>query len=80
VKQLIKNTCQLKGVYNQAYLVAQVCLFILVIISKLNRVCVCVCVAAGEEIDIHDTLADTTSLKKLASTYLPGRLIREYIG
>jgi hypothetical protein len=54
--QLINNTCQLKGVYNQACLVWQVCLFILVITSKWNPcVCVCLCVsmcvAAGGDID-----------------------------
>jgi len=45
--ELINYACQLKGVYNQACLVWQVCLFILVITSKWIRVCV------AEEIDIH---------------------------
>jgi len=48
VKQLINNTCQLKGVCNQACLVWLVCLFILSYLIKM-----CVCVAADEEIDIH---------------------------
>jgi len=72
VKQLINNTCQLKGVYNQVCLVWEVCLFISVITSKPNCVSVCaqcVFVAASEEIDIHEALADIMSLKDWANIF-----------
>ena len=124
MKQLINNTCQLKGVYNQGCLVWQVCLFILVITSKWNpclSVCMCFvslkkliyiliylqCTCWHHEVEwlgqlfwrmmtmiriLRDfkpildlNLYGEHSLwkeiqgQKLTSTYLPGRLLHEYI-
>ena len=65
--------------YILAYkLIFLVCLFVLVITSKPNRVCVSlsmcvsVCVTAGEEIDndIHYALADTMSLNDWVNFFL----------
>ena len=70
VKQLINNTCQLKGVYNQACLFIYIsynikaksmCVSLSLSLSLWVCVCLCACVTVGEEIDIHDALADIMS-------------------
>ena len=76
--ETINNTCQLKEVYNQSSLFIYISYNIKAKFVRACVSCVClspplslflcvlvfvyVCVAAGEEIDIHDPLADTMSL------------------